>query len=93
MNGLGSIISNANGAFSGHSPVPETIEIESPSALISSFNIQPSDHYLRSNGTIMSHDNPVPKDTLREDIQDGEEDSLRVDAHLESQGTSSKGTA
>ena len=32
----------------------------------------------------MSHDNPVPKDSLREDIQDGEEDGLGVETYLES---------
>lgn len=40
----------------------------------------------------MRQQQPIPHNTLRKDIQHGEEDRLSIDAELECQGTSREGT-
>lgn len=84
------LVRQANVALTTDSMSPEAIQ-RGPGSISKSYTTRKEGNVQPRRG-IMRQQQPIPHNTLRKDIQHGEEDRLSIDAELECQGTSRERT-
>lgn len=89
------LFADANGTLVTQTVGPESVNVEGTSIAVSLvLDSRPkSNWYIHSRSAVVCNKQPVSEDALRENIVDGEEDSLDINVDLQSQSSRSEGTS